>query len=72
MALAPLAWKAGEDLAYEPAANRLHRHDCPQVAETSLRLIPRGGVLELMRAPELCARCRPEVTMALGQRASGT
>ncbi len=61
--LPPLQWIAEETLTYDDQTNELHRRSCPQATGDELDA---GDVLKLVWAPNICADCRPDVTMRLG------
>lgn len=63
MALGPVIWEALERLRFDVDRHRLHAAGCPAAHGID---VARGERLELMRAPELCWRCRPQVAMPLG------
>ena len=64
MALPPLAW-VPEHPALVTAEDVIHRPGCEDADELAAP-VEAGAVLLRQRAPELCWRCRPDVTMMLG------
>lgn len=67
--LAPLRWLAEEDLVFEPVSETLHRPECPRLrGGEPVQALASGAVLERVMAPGVCAECRPDVTLTLGER----
>jgi hypothetical protein len=76
MGLRALRWQAEEDLIFDELGRSFHRAACPELlianeldaeSSTCRRLVPAGTSVELVSAPLICARCRPEVVLALGE-----
>lgn len=58
--LRPLRWIAQEDLVYHEVRNELHKPSCPLGRGSHVEMLG-GESLELVWAPKICPRCRPDV-----------